>query len=123
MREMEAKHAALTETLTSMVEKQARFVETECVPSEGSQAAKDESSEEEGDYIQSYFMKEFKERVEPIQDLINSNIEELKNVERRTDGHDVEIRRVDNHYDKVCKAICTTQGFQVKDLSSHAIFD
>ena len=49
--------------------------------------------------MQAYFMKEFKERVEPIQDLLNSNIEELKSVEKRADGHDNEIKRVDNHYD------------------------
>jgi hypothetical protein len=64
----------------------------------------------------------FIERVDPISEKLNAEKEKIKELRQDIKGNSKEIKRVDEHYTDVCKALLRVNGIQVRDMDSHNIF-
>ena len=64
----------------------------------------------------------FKERVEPISDKLKEEQIKLKSLFNKLGNNQTEIKRVDDHFTDVCKALLRMNGIQIRDLNSHSIY-
>lgn len=82
----------------------------------------DAKDSDDDDYVQFYFQQQFKEKIEPIRKNLLERTEQVNTLLKDVGSNKSEIKRVDLHYDEVCKAILKTTGCQIKDLGAHEIF-
>ena len=67
-------------------------------------------SEPQEDYMELYVQKELKDKLEPIDEAISGQREDIETIQSKAELLEAEIARVDKHYNDVIRAILTKQG-------------
>lgn len=84
---------------------------------EQKESEKAKETTEEDNYMELYVEKELKDKIEPLQELLEKRKEDIKVLNEKINELDGHIRRVDRHHNGVQKAMLAKQGIILREIT------